>query len=299
MAERTSMNESPLELSEDVFFLFRDLLYDQSGVLLDEKAKFFVENRLSNSIRRLQLETFHDYYYYLKYDRKKNEELANMIDLLTIHETYFFREDQQLRAFSEELLPEIRKRDASRKSLRIWSAGCSTGEEPYTLAMILSEIPAFKDWKIEIFATDISQRVLQSARKGVYQPSAFRSTNPRYLERYFTREGTGYRVNDEVRKNVVFLQMNLLDTGRSSFINPMDIIFCRNVIIYFDMEAKRKVIGMFHQKLNDHGFLLLGHSESLINISTAFSLRHFTHDMLYQKNQKRNTDYGGREKNGG
>ncbi len=275
--------DAALQLPDDVFHLFRDLMYEHSGVLLDEGAKYFVQNRLSHSARRLQFDNFRDYYFYLKYDRKKVEELANFIDLLTIHETYFFREEQQLKAFGEEILPEIQERKNDHKSLRIWSAGCSTGEEPYTLAIILRERPEFRDWDVEIFATDISQRVLQSARRGHYQMTAFRSMDPKYLAAHFSKEGNGYRISDAIKKNVAFLHINLLDSNRLSFINRMDIIFCRNVIIYFDREAKRKVIEMFHSKLKDKGYLLLGHSESLINISTSFSLKHLKHDMLYQK----------------
>jgi chemotaxis protein methyltransferase CheR len=273
---------NPLTLSDDVFHLFRDLMYEQSGVVLDERSKYFVENRLMHSVQRLQFDSFRDYYYYLKYDRKKSEELANVIDLLTIHETYFFREEQQLKSFSEEILPELALKRKEAKSIRIWSAGCSTGEEPYTISMLILEKEEFKDWTVEIFATDISQRVLQSARRGLYQPASFRSTEPKYVSKYFKKEDNAYRISDTVKKNVVFLHLNLLDANRLAFINPMDLIFCRNVIIYFDMEAKKKVITMFHGKLKGNGYLLLGHSESLINISTAFALRHLKHDMVYQ-----------------
>jgi len=285
-----TIENKSLTLPDDVFHLFRDLMYEQSGVVLEERAKYFVENRLLHSVERLQLESFRDYYYYLKYDRKKNEELANVIDLLTIHETYFFREEQQLKSFSEEILPEITARKKENKSLRIWSAGCSTGEEPYTISMLLLENEAFRDWTIEIFATDISQRVLQSARRGIYQPAAFRTTDPMYLSKYFVKEENAYRISDVVKKNVVFLHLNLQEASRLAFINPMDVIFCRNVIIYFDMSGKRKVIEMFHTKLKEKGYLLLGHSESLINISTAFALRHLKHDMVYQKQDR--TSYG-------
>jgi len=277
------LENKALELPDDVFHLFRDLMYEQSGVVLDERAKYFVENRLMHSVQQLHLDSFRDYYFYLKYDRKKSEELANVIDLLTIHETYFFREDQQLKSFSEEILPELLAQKKETKSLRIWSAGCSTGEEPYTLSMLLLEKEEFKDWTLEIFATDISQRVLQSARRGLYQPTAFRTTDPKYVSKYFTKEENAFRISDIVKRNVVFLHLNLLDTNKIAFINPMDLIFCRNVIIYFDLMAKRKVIDLFHTKLKDNGYLLLGHSESLINISTAFALRHLKHDMVYQK----------------
>jgi chemotaxis protein methyltransferase CheR len=278
----TTENKS-LTLSDDVFHLFRDLMYEQSGVVLDERSKYFMENRLVHSVQRLRFDSFRDYYFYLKYDRKKSEELANVIDLLTIHETYFFREEQQLKSFSEEILPELVLKRGHAKSIRIWSAGCSTGEEPYTVSMLILEREEFKDWTVEIFATDISQRVLQSARRGIYQPASFRSTDPKFVSKYFKKEDNAYRISDAVKKNVVFLHLNLLDANRLAFINPMDIIFCRNVIIYFDMAGKKKVIEMFHGKMKDNAYLLLGHSESLIKISTAFALRHLKHDMVYQK----------------
>jgi chemotaxis protein methyltransferase CheR len=282
--------DNQIDLPDDIFHLFRDIVYENSGVVLDEGAKFFVENRLQKSVQRRQFDNFRDYYFYLKYDRKKEEELANVIDLLTIHETYFFREEPQLNAFSYEILPELIKKKSQEKRLRIWSAGCSTGEEPYTLSMLLNEKKELDDWNIEIFGTDISQRVLQSARRGVYQTSAFRSMDPRYLSLYFHKEDNGYRISDAIKKNVIFLCFSLLDVNKLALINPMDVIFCRNVIIYFDQSAKRKVIDAFYRKLKDSGFLLLGHSESLINISTSFALRHFKHDMAYQKLPKSKED---------
>jgi chemotaxis protein methyltransferase CheR len=276
-------NEKRIDLPDDIFHLFRDIIYKHCGVVLDEGSKIFIENRLQNSIRRRKFDNFRNYYYFLKYDRKKDEELANVIDLLTIHETYFFREDHQLKSFSDEVLPEIIKRKSQEKNLRIWSAGCSTGEEPYTISIIINEKKELKNWNVEIIGTDVSHRVLQSARRGLYQPTAFRSIDPRYVSMYFRKESDGYRIADQIKKNVIFLHLNIMDDNRMALINPVDIIFCRNMIIYFDLEGKRKVIDTFYRKLKVGGYLLLGHSESLINISTAFALRHFKHDMLYQK----------------
>jgi chemotaxis protein methyltransferase CheR len=272
-----------IELPEEIFRFLRDMFYQHCGVYFDDQSKYFVEGRLQNSLQRLQFDNFKDYYYFLKYDRRSQEEFSNVIDLLTIHETYFFREDQQLKAFTDEILPELLTIRASSKSLRIWSAGCSTGEEPYTLSMLIMENGAFKDWRIEIFASDISHLVLQTARRGIYTGSSLRVMNPYHLSKYFHKAEHGYRIDDPVKKNVTFLHLNLLDTDKMVFINSLDIIFCRNVIIYFDQDAKKKIIATFNQKLNPGGYLLLGHSESLINLSTAFSLRHLKHDMVYQK----------------
>ena len=242
--------------------------------------------RLTNSVQRHQFRSFKDYYYFLRYDREKDAELASLLDIVTNHETYFFREMAQLKAFSDEILPEIReaKKKEGSKDIKIWSAGCSTGEEAYTIAMLFLESKMFDDLNIEIFATDISHRVLHSARRGVYQKHAFRTTDSaEMIKKYFIQEENAYKISDKVKENVNFGYFNLLDSDKSAFINRMDVIFCRNVIIYFDMPAKKKVIDMFYEKLNNSGFLLLGHSESLINISTAFTLRHFKNDMVYQK----------------
>ncbi|MDH4164166.1 MAG: protein-glutamate O-methyltransferase CheR, partial [Nitrospirota bacterium] len=172
-----------------------------------------------------------------------------------------------------------------------WSAGCSTGEEPYTIAILLLESGDWwRDWQIDILGSDINQRVLHTARKGVYKKGSHRSTPPDMLKKYFIDEGKGdYRIVDSVRDLVSFSSVNLLDPYKTSLIRDLDIIFCRNVIIYFDREAKKKVIESFHDKLREGGFLLLGHSESLINISTAFTLRTLRNDMVYQRPERPGT----------
>jgi len=277
--------EQLIALPDDVFRLIRDFIHNYCGIYFDDGSKFLLERRLNRRLEQHQLKTFAQYYHFLRYDRKREDELVVLIDSLTTNETYFFRENAQLRAFTEEILPEMRERNAARRSLRVWSAGCSTGEEPYTIAMLLLESGDWwRDWQIEILGSDINQRVLHTARKGVYKKGSHRATPPAMLQKYFVEEGKGdYRISDAVRELVSFSYVNLLDPYKTSLIRDLDIIFCRNVIIYFDNEAKRKVIESFHTKLREGGFLLLGHSESLINLSTAFSLRTLKNDMVYQK----------------
>ena len=277
--------EQTIPLPDDVFRLLRDFIHDYCGIFFDDASKFLLERRLSRRLEQHRLKSFEEYYHFLRYDRKREEELTILIDNLTTNETYFFRESPQLRAFSEEILPELRERLADRKALRIWSAGCSTGEEPYTIAMLLFESGDWwRTWQVEILGSDINQRVLHTARKGVYKKSAHRVTSPQMLAKYFIEEDKGdYRVVDKVKELVSFSSLNLLDPLKAHLINNMDIIFCRNVIIYFDKEAKKKVIESFASKLREGGYLLLGHSESLINISNAFVLRTLKNDMVYQK----------------
>jgi len=275
-----------IPLPDDVFRLLRDFVHGYCGIYFDDGSKFLLERRLARRLEQHQLKSFEEYYHFLRYDRKREEELVILIDNLTTNETYFFRESAQLRAFSEEILPELRENLADRrKVLRIWSAGCSTGEEPYTIAILLLESGDWwRDWQVEILGSDINQRVLHTARKGVYKKSAHRATSPDMLAKYFVAEEKGdYRIIDKVKELVSFSCLNLLDPYKTSLISNMDIIFCRNVIIYFDREAKKRVIGSFYQKLRDGGYLLLGHSESLINISNAFILRTLKNDMVYQK----------------
>jgi len=278
-------NDADIKMTDEEFLLVRDLIYNFSGLFFAADNRFLLERRLSQRLAHHQLATFHDYYYYLRYDLNREQELSDIMDLLTTNETYFFRESFQLKAFTDEIIPELAASKSARgdRTLRIWSAGCSTGEEPYTIAMLLLEKAELAGWKIEIIGTDISQRVLHQARKGVYGNSSFRVTEPAFKNRYFHEQDGGHRVADRIRELVTFSRLNLYDQSRFLFLGKMDIVFCRNVIIYFDQPAKKRVIDNFYSTLNPGGFLLLGHSESLMNITTAFSLRHFKNDMVYEK----------------
>jgi chemotaxis protein methyltransferase CheR len=272
-------------MSDEEFFLLRDCVHSHCGIYFDNDSKYLLEKRLSRRLGALNLTTFHDYYHFLKYNRKKDQELMDIMDILTTNETYFFRESFQLKAFTDEIIPEMiaSKKASGNKSLRIWSAGCSTGEEAYTIAMLLRGILEIRDWKIEIVGTDISQRVLQQARRAVYGKSSFRATDEEYIKRFFVEQEDGLKVSDEIRNMVTISHLNLFDTNRMVMLGKMDLIFCRNVIIYFDISAKKRVVESFFNSLHDGGFLLLGHSESLMNITTMFTLRHFKNDMIYQK----------------
>lgn len=272
-------------MSQEEFRLISELIYRHCGLYFADDSKFLLESRLTPTLHRLGLQTFRDYYLYLRFHKKKDVELEHCVDSLTTNETYFFREKPQLRAFSEEILPALRKEKAARgeRVLRIWSAGCSTGEEPYTIAMLILEQPDLVGWRVEIIGTDVSQRVLQMARQGLFNPSSFRLTEPQYRDRYFEPVGKQFRIREDVRQLVSFGHLNLLDHRRTGLLQSMDVIFCRNVIIYFDDVIKKRVVGSFFDKLVPGGYLLLGHSESLMNISSAFELEHLKHDLVYRR----------------
>lgn len=278
--------EPDILMTDEEFRLIRDHIYNHCGLSFDISSKFLIEKRLSNRVRLNHLKNFKEYYRFLRYDPKANDELSIVVDTITINETYFFRELCQLKAFSEEALPEIKNRKISTgqgKNLYIWSAGCSTGEEPYTIAMLILETGQFKDWHVEIFGNDISQRVLQVARKGVYTQSSFRNTDKRFTDKYFEMSDNKYKIKDEVKNMVSFGFLNLMDRNKMSLLKNMDVIFCRNVFIYFDIEAKKKAVQNFYEKMEEGSYLFLGHAESIMNISTAYTLHHLKNDMVYRK----------------
>ena len=284
-----------IKMEPDEFRLLRDFIYQHCGLNFTEDSKYLLEKRLGRRLHQHRLKNFKDYYYFLRYNPNKEQELSEVVDQLTTNETYFFREDFQLRTFIEDILPEIRrcKERAGKQTLRIWSAGCSSGEEPYTIAMLLLGLPWLRSWRVEVIGTDISQKVLQMARAGLYGDASFRNTDDVYKRRFFVEQDGKYRINDDVRNLVSISHLNLFDSSRIALLGNMDVIFCRNVIIYFDQAGKKRAIESFFQRLNPGGFLLLGHSESLINLSTSFQLRHFQHDMVYQKPSTTGSASGG------
>jgi chemotaxis protein methyltransferase CheR len=270
-------------MTAEEFRLLRDLVYEYCGIFFQTESQYLMERRLGNRLREHDLQTFGDYYRYLRYSSERSKELEEIVELLTTNETYFFREDYQLKAFSEEILPELIRRRTKQRRLRFWSAGCSTGEEAYTIGMLIREDPKLTDWDVEIFANDISRKVIQTARRGVYGRSSFRVIDKYFMEKYFRPQGNNYAISDEVRSLVSFGQLNLLDDEMLELIGQVDAILCRNVLIYFDKQARLRVVKTFYNKLVEEGYLLLGHSESLMNVSTDFELVHLKNDMVYRK----------------
>jgi chemotaxis protein methyltransferase CheR len=277
------ISDHHLELPDDVFRLLRDAIYHRTGLWFAESSKYLLQKRLSPRAREMNFDSFQKYFYFLQYDARSDSEFDVIYDLVTTNETYFFREPAQLTAFVEEIVPEILSRKTVKK-IRVWSAGCASGEEPYSIAMLLAESDYYEHAAFEIFASDISQQALARARIGVYRDSAFRATDSRMRDKYFVRQSeSSWRVSDEIRNRVSFGRLNLYDEGRVALVGHVDVIFCRNVIIYFDDASKRVVVNNFYNRLADGGYLLLGHSESLMTLSTQFKLKHLKNDMVYQK----------------
>jgi len=285
-----SRGEQGFDLPDDVFRLLRDLIYDKSGIHFTDTNKYLLQKRLAIRARDLNLDSFRRYYHYLMYDPGAEVEFERIWDAITTNETYFFREEAQLRAFVDEIIPELivlksdQIRMGRKPKIRVWCAGCSTGEEPYTIAMMCLERGLYDQVELDLFASDISGAVVHRARQGVYREGSFRNTPQPMRDKYFTREPDGtWRVKDCVKNVVTFGRVNLYDTARVDLLGMLDVVLCRNVIIYFDESSKKKVISSYHRRLVPGGYLLLGHSESLISLSTDFRLKHLKHDMVYQR----------------
>ncbi|MEO1171552.1 MAG: protein-glutamate O-methyltransferase CheR [Myxococcota bacterium] len=272
-----------VEMTDEEFRLIRDLITEYCGIFFEDDFKYLVERRLQPRLPVYGFRSFREYYRLLRYSDVSGE-YDEIVERITTNETYFFRESYQLKAFTDEILPELMRETDIGGRIRIWSAGCSTGEEPYTVSMLLNETPASKGFQFNIFGNDISRKVLRQARSGVFRESSFRQTDPRYIERYFRPEGRGtWALNDEIRNQVTFGHLNLMDEAAMGLVNNVDVIFCRNVIIYFSPESRSRLISMFHRKLRPGGYLLLGHSESLVNLSTDFDLVPLKNDIVYRK----------------
>jgi len=272
-----------IRLERGEFRLLRELFNEHAGLNFGPESRSVVERRLRERLVALGMQSFSEYYQHLRFDERGRAELEEAIDLVTINETYFFRENYQLRSYQSEILPMLRSGPQPRERLSVWSAGCSTGEEVYTIAMLTRESGVFDSRSSRIFGSDISRRCVATARRGVYGASAFRATPPEMRRRYFIERPDGMHVVDELRAMCQFGHLNLMDASRTSVVGRVDVIFCRNVLIYFDEESRRRVISMFYERLLPGGFLLLGHSESLLNISTLFELVHLREDLVYRK----------------
>jgi chemotaxis protein methyltransferase CheR len=278
----------PLTLSQPLLFPSLkergDLIYQASGLHFDLKSQSTLERRLRTRVQALHLGSFEQYYLYLQFDRDRREELQRTLDAVAVHETYFFREMRALDAFSREMLPEAAERNRETRTLRVWSAGCSTGEEAYTLSILILESGLFDDWKIELSASDLSERVITLAREGRFHSGSFRTMDEERRARYFTPQPDGsWLIDERLRVMVNFGCFNLADSRRFNIYSDLDIIFCRNVMLYFDTAARRRTVTGFHQQMREGGYLVLGASESLVTLNVPFRLAHLQNDLVYQK----------------
>ncbi len=273
-------------LSEEEFRLLRDFVHDRYGLFFEDGQRASLRSRLAGRLATLGLGSFEDYYRYLRFGPGRAEELPRMVSHLTNNETYFFREQPQLQVFAEHVLRAVKERqgEGGPRRLRILSAGCSSGEEAYTLAMIVYDTGQFFwSWDVQVIGLDVDGAVLEKARRAVYQHNSFRALSPLLLERHFVRQGTGAAVKEGIRRMVTLRPGNVMDPASWSGLEGLDVIFCRNVLIYFSEAAIRRAVANFHDALAPGGYLFLGHAESLSRTSDRFVPIRFQGAMVYQK----------------
>lgn len=271
-------------LSNETFKQFRDFIYEKSGIFIPDNKKYFLENRLGRRIDDKNLKGFDDYLYILKYGSEPAE-LVKLFDLVTTNETFFFREPQQLEVFAGDLLKRVLSENTAsgRRDLKIWSAASSTGEEAYTLAMMLLERPEAGVFRKEIYASDISESVLTSAKAGVYGSYSIRNVSEPYMKKYFSNANQQYSIASSVKSMVRFMKINLIEDRDVKAVRGCDVIFCRNVLIYFDDKAKQKAVSLLYDALRPNGYLFVGTSESLHNVTRAFKPVVINKVIVYQK----------------
>ena len=266
-------------LQDTTFKQLRDFIYEKCGIFIPETKKYLLEKKLTTRLDQRHLSTFDEYLPYLR-SSLNGDEIGKLFDAVTVNETYFFREPQQLDVFLNSVIARVIEQKGLR-DIRVWSAACSTGEEPYTIAMMLMEKKICA--KLEIFGSDISGSVLDAAQKGVFGSYSMRNVAEPYLSKYFKKNSAGHELATIVKNVVKFMNINLIDEKKVRTLQGMDVIFCRNVLIYFDEKAKQKAVSLLYDSLRPGGFLIIGSAESLHNVTRAFKPVLFNKVVAYQR----------------
>ena len=274
------------ELDEHEFRMIREFIHEKYGIYFKDEKRSFIRMKLYPRAAQLGLSSFGEYFNFVKYSDPEKRELLRMISLLTNNETYFFRELPQLHVFRDHLLPELKEKklQQDQKIITIVSAGCSTGEEVYTLAMLTFESGSFFwGWDVRITGIDINENAVESARRGVYYPRSFRMTDPCYTRKYFSENSGDYIAKDTIRKMTCFTYGNVTDPVTWENLVDVDIIFCRNVLIYFSDEKADETLRIFSCALREGGYLLLGHSETITGLYREFEVVRYPETIIYRK----------------
>ncbi|PXW98009.1 chemotaxis protein methyltransferase CheR [Sphaerotilus hippei] len=274
----------PITISDADFLKFREFFYRKTGIHFDDNKRYFVDKRLVERIEATGSENFRSYFIALRFEAK-GEELQQLVNLMTVNETYFFRESYQFDCLVKDMMSEVARRKRPGGRIRIWSVPSSTGEEPYSIAIYLLERWAqIEDYEVEILSSDIDTNVLNAARRGVYSQRSVSNLPKAYLEKYFTRLNEHeWKIQRELVESVEFSHVNLAEAVETRRFRDIDIIFCRNLLIYFDDLSRRVAAEAMFDALHPGGFVCLGHSESMSRISSLYQVRRFADAMVYQK----------------
>ena len=272
----------PPAISEDEFQRLCEFFYRRTGMVFTEAKRYYIERRVFERMAALKATSFTQYFARMRMD--VGGEIEQIINAITVNETYFYREDHQFRCLTTDLLKQRLAVKPVGETIRIWSAPCSTGEEPYSIAMwLLENWPEVDNHDIELVGSDIDTRVLEMAKAGLYGKRALMRLSPELVERYFDREGEAWRLAEEVRDSVAFTPVNLVVPAETRAQGVFDVIFCRNMLIYFDEESRRLAAENLFECLRPGGFICLGHTESMSRISSLFDVRRFDDAIVYQR----------------
>ena len=271
------------KLVPDTFKQLRDLIYEKTGIHFQDNKTYLLESRLLPRLKACRCETFEKYLNFLRFDAFRDREVTELYTVITTNETYFFRDEAQLESFMKVMIPEVMKTNAATKQLRIWSAACSSGDEPYTLALLLRDYPPLAGWTIDILGTDISENVLNIARVATYSSHSLRKVPPAMLVKYFTGKKEEHTLVPQVKGMVRFMNINLYDRPRLKLIRGMDIVFCRNCLIYFDDKAKAQIVSDLRDALRPKGYLMIGFSETLHDTAGLFKAIHAGRSVIHEK----------------
>jgi chemotaxis protein methyltransferase CheR len=261
--------------------LLRDLIHERTGIYFDQANLDLMMDKVSDLMAERAMDSLTDYYYFLKYDGESSGEWSNLLNAISVRETYFWREMDQIRALVDVLVPHLS--GTVSEPLRIWSAACASGEEPMTIAMALDQEQWFDRIPIEIYASDMSPAAICMAQRGVYRERALRNLPPDVRHRYFDRVSDGWQIDPEIRDRIVWRRANLANRTDIESLARSRVIFCRNVFIYFSDAAIRKVATRYAEFMPQPGYLFLGAAESLLKFSTQFRLEEVGGAFVYVK----------------
>lgn len=272
-----------VSISTAEFDTFREFFYRKTGISFEPSKRYFVDKRLVERIEATGHPGFRSYFTFVRF-QASGDELQHLTNLMTVNETYFLREEYQFQCLVNSILPEIVKRKEDSRPIRIWAIPSSSGEEPYSIALYLLECWAgISEWDVEIVSSDIDTGILRKARAGSYSARSIQYVPAAWREKYFTKVDEEYRISDKIRQTVEFTRVNLADPADTRPYRNFDVVFCRNLLIYFD-DISRKAAGeTFYDALNPGGFICLGHSESMSRISSLYRIRRFPDAIVYQK----------------
>ena len=279
-----TLRSQNLILPEGTSTLIRTLINERTGMYFDNGKSDLLIDKLSPLVIERGFSSYLDYYYLLKYDERASIEWQNVVNALSVQETYFWREIDQVRALVQTLVPQWHAQQGN-LPLRIWSAACATGEEPLTIAIALNEAGWFKRASIEIVASDASSKAIDRAVQGVYRPRALRSLPPDLRDRYFEPKGADWRIRSDIHARIKWDIANLMDEKQIAPLAAANFIFCRNVFIYFSENAIRRAVHSFAKFIRSPGYLFVGAAESLLRLSTDFTLTEVDDAFVYLKRQ--------------